>query len=599
MNAIAIGIYENQNSLNGAGLNEGQAAAKYTAAVNKYNATISAAVQSGTAGISESNEVAQNATRDGWAMAGAFYLKYIKIQQGLSDIIQRFPTMTTPNATISPVFDSVVASYLKQTEFILRKSKFKDEMGVQRQAVSDETTNQSGVSKKLSGWIGEAAVKAGLKEPSRLFPVSSSQNALLGIANAGYELLTTAVWSSIGFGVLAAVAPNSSMTAAMPFILALFGAFIGTAVVLAFIVPMTPFIIWMGVVLGWLVMVIEAIIAAPLWILAHLHPDGDGIVGQAGQGYSLVFALFMRPPLAILGLLGSMAILNPVCSLFIDAYWSVISISTPKDGWGPVSLAMYAAGLVLFGSALLGIINKVFALIHIIPDQILKWMGGPSGNLGEYGGDLARGSAGAGAATGAAVGTLGAKVVEGVNTINQLQAQEEGNRKQQEGNQRQNEANMADARARMLEQKQGEQERIGKTEQAYAARGLSEGRGVGKANSAANAAYASEMSKAMSQLQGTKDFESADDAGKSQQIEAQMLKNINGNRPAGESQYDNTDQWMDKRRDAAYSAWRNDSNNRLPADTADNYAKAVEKFGASTPPTPSAETASGDNNGQG
>ncbi len=594
MNAIAIGIYENQNSADGAGLNEGQAAAKYTTAVNKYNATISAAVQSGTSGISESNEVAQNATRDGWAMAGAFYLKYIKIQQGLSDIIQRFPTMTAPNATISPVFDSVVASYLKQTEFILRKSKFKDEMGVQRQAVADETTSQSGLSKKMGAWLGEAAVKAGLKEPSRLFPVSSSQNAILGIANAGYELLTTAVYSSLGFGLLASFAPNSSITAAMPLILALFGAFLGVAVVLAFIVPMTPFIIWMGVVLGWLVMVIEAIIAAPLWILAHLHPDGDGIVGQAGQGYSLVFALFMRPPLAILGLLASMAILNPICSLFIDAYWSVIAISTPKDGWGPISLAMYAAGLVLFGSALLGIINKVFALIHIIPDQILKWMGGPSGNLGEYGGDLARGSAGAGAAVGGAVGSMGGKVVEGANMLNQLDAQEKQRLAQIAGNKQQQEGNMADARARMIEQRQGEQEKIGKTEQAYASRGLSEGRGVGKANQAANTAYANAMNSAMSQLQGTKAFESADDAGKSQQIESQMLKNINESRAsAGQSPFSNTDQWQDAKRSEAYSEWRNDPNNQLPAGTANTYLNAVDKFSASAPPTEQNKPASG------
>jgi conjugal transfer/type IV secretion protein DotA/TraY len=593
MMRLAQDIYKNKESADGGqGLDEEAASLRYTELVNEYNARIAETVKSGSSGISESNEVAQNATRDGWALAGAFYLKYIKIQQALSDIIQRFPSMSAPSiGAIGKMFQEQVNAYGNQVEGILKSSKYKDELGVQRQAASDETALVDKDAKLFSKKIAETAVKAGLKEPKVLFNVDSSKNVLLSMTDAGYKLVASTVWASAIFAAVSTVLPDSTVIASMPFILALFGALIGSAVVLAFIIPMTPFIIWIGVVLGWLVMVVEAIIAAPLWILAHLHPDGDGIVGQAGQGYSLIFALFMRPPLAILGLLASMAIMNPIGALFIDAYWSVIAISIDKSGWGLTALTAYAASLVLFASALLGIVNKVFALIHIIPDQILKWMGGPSGNLGEYGGDLARGSVGAGAAVGAAAGSLGGKAIEGANSFKQLQAQKAGNRRQAEGN-------MADERARMIEQKQGDQERIGKTEQAYAARGLSEGRGVGKANNAANTAYANEMGRAISQLQGTKAYKEADDAGKSEQIEAQMLANVNqGKQPSDASA--NLDQWQDSQREAAYSEWRNDTNNQLPAGTAATYASAVDKFSASAPPSVKEKPAPGNNNGAG
>lgn len=62
----------------------------------------------------------------------------------------------------------------------------------------------------------------------------------------------------------------------------LFGVGMGTA----FVLPNMPFIIWVGCITGWVLLVIEAIIAAPLWAIMHLHPNGDDLTGRGGNGYS-------------------------------------------------------------------------------------------------------------------------------------------------------------------------------------------------------------------------------------------------------------------------------------------------------------------------
>ena len=52
-------------------------------------------------------------------------------------------------------------------------------------------------------------------------------------------------------------------------------------------------------------MVVEAIIAAPLWAVMHLHPSGDDMTGKGGNGYMLVLGLVVRPALIIFGLIAA------------------------------------------------------------------------------------------------------------------------------------------------------------------------------------------------------------------------------------------------------------------------------------------------------
>jgi conjugal transfer/type IV secretion protein DotA/TraY len=56
----------------------------------------------------------------------------------------------------------------------------------------------------------------------------------------------------------------------------------------AYYLPALPFLLFWGGVINWLILVVEALVAAPLWIAAHAMPEGDCMAANAGrQGYML------------------------------------------------------------------------------------------------------------------------------------------------------------------------------------------------------------------------------------------------------------------------------------------------------------------------
>ena len=83
----------------------------------------------------------------------------------------------------------------------------------------------------------------------------------------------------------------------------------------AYFLPNMPFIIWIGCIAGWVLLVIEAIIAAPLWAIMHLHPNGDDLTGRGGNGYSLVLSLLLRPVLMVFGMEAAIVISSVIGEL--------------------------------------------------------------------------------------------------------------------------------------------------------------------------------------------------------------------------------------------------------------------------------------------
>lgn len=75
--------------------------------------------------------------------------------------------------------------------------------------------------------------------------------------------------------------------------------------------------VWSGY---WLVNSCRRIsLLGPLWMVAHLAPDQDGVVGKMGQGYMLVLSLFLRPVLMVIGFVAALSLMTP-CLMFINAY---------------------------------------------------------------------------------------------------------------------------------------------------------------------------------------------------------------------------------------------------------------------------------------
>jgi hypothetical protein len=170
-----------------------------------------------------------------------------------------------------------------------------------------------------------------------------------------------------------------------PLLMFLFSMLFIPGVVLAYIVPMVPYILWIGVVLGWMILLIEAMIAAPLWAIVHLAPDGDGVVGRGGQGYMLVLSLMLRPALMVLGLVAAIILMKPIGFLVNSTFYGAFNLSVSPGTFGVLAMMV---GSILYAVLMFTIISRVFALIHVVPDRLLRWIGSSGGELGQEAGNI-------------------------------------------------------------------------------------------------------------------------------------------------------------------------------------------------------------------
>lgn len=112
----------------------------------------------------------------------------------------------------------------------------------------------------------------------------------------------------------------------------------------------------------------------------HLTPESnDSFIGSQQQGYLLLMSVFFRPPLMILGLVASIAILNPVVAFFNEAFMLSFRILQTDS----VSLIQIAGAILVYTFVLFSIFSLTFSLPQTLPDRILRWVGAGIGDLGE------------------------------------------------------------------------------------------------------------------------------------------------------------------------------------------------------------------------
>lgn len=187
-------------------------------------------------------------------------------------------------------------------------------------------------------------------------------------------------------------------------------AFIGLTAgfILFYILPFLPFVYFFFVVGEWVKTIFEAMVGLPLWALAHLRIDGEGLPGDsASNGYFLIFEIFLRPIVSIFGLIGSMTIftvqvriLNFTWDLVIDnltgfAEETDSTISLIQDVVIQRGVIDNFFFTIIYTMIVYMMATASFKLIDRIPDGILRWIGAgvpsfgsmpedPTGSLTRY-----------------------------------------------------------------------------------------------------------------------------------------------------------------------------------------------------------------------
>ncbi len=154
---------------------------------------------------------------------------------------------------------------------------------------------------------------------------------------------------------------------------------------LMYYIPAIPFILWTLGVVGYLVLVIESLIAAPLWAASHALPKGQGLTSDAArQGYILLLNLAIRPPLMVLGLLAGGALMT-LAAKFAVATFDVYSAALLESRVELSSLLTFVALFVVEVIVLVGLVHKSFALVFDASDKAIEWVSGQSRSSAESG----------------------------------------------------------------------------------------------------------------------------------------------------------------------------------------------------------------------
>lgn len=191
--------------------------------------------------------------------------------------------------------------------------------------------------------------------------------------NAATQLMTGGT-----FNVMDAV--KEFFNSISPLIMMLTMSTVAAGLTMSTYLPMLPMLTWLTAVAGYLVLLVESMVASTLWAVMHASPDGHEWSGKGSGGYMIVLGVIMRPSLMIFGFVASM-ILIMVFMFLLEIMFGYSSRQLDEvAGIGPIAAIVMFCLYVWAASQL---IHRSLQVITELPSGIMKWAGGGHDPLGD------------------------------------------------------------------------------------------------------------------------------------------------------------------------------------------------------------------------
>ncbi|HDR8950420.1 TPA: DotA/TraY family protein [Burkholderia vietnamiensis] len=376
-------------------------------AVQAYEATVDAKANAAFSAAMGTGQLASSLAADGFVVSGAEYAALGRMKSDVNASVSNVPTavdgMTTGQSRWS-FFDNQADSDVKRAKSLL------DAANTQAAAKHGGGGGEDKFSKIINVFAGQGFTAV----------TDPNEDPMMRAYDVGQGLITTVQSAGVAaagvMGLAAIPAAGQVVVAAS----ALFGGlftFIAScllvpAFMLCFVLPMMPFFAVALAAFGWLVMLFESLVAAPLWMITFLSPNhGTDGVGSQKQGLMMLLSLTLRPALMTLGVCGAYILMQPI-GLFANTMFGVAWGATGGGG-GLFELVRMIGGAILFMMFLFQCVRFCLKLITSVPDNVLDWIGGGHGAvLGGHVEEMGRGTS---AASTASAGAMGAALGSAAN----------------------------------------------------------------------------------------------------------------------------------------------------------------------------------------
>ncbi len=383
-----------------------------TSISSQLNTAVAASATAARNGQSDllANEVQQSTL--GWTAAGAYYLQIAKLNASTLSLLNATPITTSPTYDGIPQSLSIDLAPLETAA-----TQFMTTLDAIVQS-SDATRTPNGTPYTLADAKSDAQ---GPNVLEQLFNKLNLTNAAFQTI-AGFLLPQAQIWSdpfgglmsmgqklmnmslaAMGVAGLLASATTSTGAAIWEFftlnwggaaatigghaIMSFFGAPIFAAllallipgIVIAYVLPMIPYVIWMAGVAGWIILVCEAMVAVPLWMLAHMTVGGDGLHGRAIEGWSLLFNVVFRPTLMVIGLFMGYFVFDCMSWLIRESFGIAVGFVL-QNGWIVTNFIGLVVLLSIFVMTHVVAALMSFRMVTLLPHHLPRLIGFTSAN---------------------------------------------------------------------------------------------------------------------------------------------------------------------------------------------------------------------------
>ncbi|WP_456749082.1 DotA/TraY family protein [Bradyrhizobium sp. USDA 4341] len=355
----------------------------------------------------------QMAKDGGWATAGLYYMTLSRIQGSLFTAANEKPKFVNPNPDAAD----------EQLKPILIGNAASNQPGALTQFNDWWNQNIAPLSGAAAGQFDPNGSNVGLTTPksSSMFEslmnmidvknlgtdlaswsMINPLNAMGDITLLGHKIITRALLlygayalaagglgaagllagvGNIATGGLLGSVLTAFLTPLAAFFMMLITLILGFGIVLAYVIPMIPYIMVLFFIVGMLTLMAEALIAAPLWAFFHCRMDGQEFVDQVQRpGYMIAFNLLFRPTFMLLGLFMSFFVQGALTWFLSVTFGPAVAQTTAGFGSGPIAFTVL---LGIFAYLNLQIAIRSFQLITQVPDRVTRWFGYGGENLGE------------------------------------------------------------------------------------------------------------------------------------------------------------------------------------------------------------------------
>lgn len=215
--------------------------------------------------------------------------------------------------------------------------------------------------------------------------VASPFATAASIGNMSINVMQGMMAAALGGSVISAVAGNTPagkigksvlgkvgegiISGAATIAMAIAGYFGAIGITLAFVIPFMPAMLWMMMMVGYLLLVIEAMIATPFAVIMMVTPEGEGISGhRLEKAIGLIALVVLRPSLMIMGLIAAITLSSVSFSIYNQFFWYTASTAITGSMFTIlVIIGMYTTGLFQICKYSITVMSK-------LPDHILDWM---------------------------------------------------------------------------------------------------------------------------------------------------------------------------------------------------------------------------------